>query len=438
MEKAKVKILQFGEGNFLRGYFDWMVERMNARADFGAMVQVVQPRAAELSAASAAIRRAGGAYYVMIRGIEEGKPVERIERVGSLCGVWTAAEWSRVEELARSEDLRFVVSNTTEAGIVYRKGEDAFPNKVMRLLRARFKAGRKGLVFLPCELVENNGGALKECVFRYAVDAGETALSRWIERECIFCSTLVDRIVPGPPDEGTRRRAALEYGIRDEAMVVAEPYHFLAVECPEDATGGRYDLESEMPLARSGVNVVYTRNLEPYRTRKVRFLNGAHTGIALAGRLAGFEYVHQLVEDAGFAGRLKRMLFDEIAPTLDLPGEEKSAYALSVLERFANPFANHRLLSIALNSVSKWRVRILPTVLDNVRSGRGLPPLLAASMASLIRFYRTEEANDTVEVMEFFRGKPDAGAILANAALWGMDLNGIAGFADRVKAELGE
>jgi len=327
--------------------------------------------------------------------------------------------------------LRFVFSNTTEAGIEYRPDADTFPSKVARLLTARAN-GRamasspsRGLVFIPCELIERNGQRLKECVLQYITD---TATRDYIEKECIFCDTLVDRIVSGyPKDEASEYGRKLGY--EDKLMVCGEPFHFFVIEGPDS-------LRAELPFEQAGLNVLFTNDQTPYRTRKVRFLNGAHTASVLAGHLAGFTFVDEMVRDPYFNQFLRSVLFDEVFPTVDLPEDEKRTYAESILERFANPYAHHRLLSIALNSVSKWKVRILPTLLDYQKMFGKLPPNLTRSMASLIEFYRTCDAQDSPEIIEFFKTNPTTEAILARVDFWGMDLNTIPGFTETVEGEL--
>ena len=422
----KTKVLQFGEGNFLRGYFDWMVQRMNERANFGGSVRIVQPRRADLAPVSQALNAAGGRYAVCLRGLENGRPVESFEDIACVEGVSGAGD---AASFATLPDLRFVVSNTTEAGIKYRPGADTFPAKVARLLRARWAAGLPGLVFLPCELIERNGETLRDCVLRHAADdagpdtATRDGLEAWIRTQCVFCSTLVDRIVSGAPDAESAARYARMPGVDVRTLVCCEPFHFLAVQVPEG-----FDLEAEMPLAAAGLSVAYVRDLAPYRTRKVRFLNGAHTATVPQGLLAGFTEVAQLVADPHFNALLRQILFKEVFPTVALPDAEKRAYAESVLERFANPFAHHRLRSIALNSVAKWRVRVLPTVLDHIRLFGRLPEALWESLDWLIRLYeeRPNLVEDAPEVAAFFKTRPTRRQVLANTAFWGLDLNEIA------------
>ena len=431
MEKT-VKILQFGEGNFLRCFIDWMVQKMNDKADFNGLVRIVQPIGDDFTPPSRILNERGGFYHTCLRGVADGKPVEIIEENHAVEKVLCAAsQWNEVEASAKLPSVRFVVSNTTEAGIEYRKDQDTFPRKVALLLKARFGAGLPGLVFIPCELIEQNGDNLKKCVLQYVQDWNDSALKAWIEKECVFCSTLVDRIVAGRPDPESAARYAEQLGERDDVLVCGEPFHFFVVETPVG-----FDLEAEFPLQKAGVNVVYTPDMQPYRTRKVRFLNGAHTATIPEGILAGFVEVDQLVADSHFNAHFRKILFEEIFPTVDLPEEQKREYAASVLERFANPFAHHKLMSIALNSVSKWKVRVLPTLLDYVKMNGTLPENLARSFAWLLKFYRTDKVNDNPDVMAYFKTNPSAEDVMRKVDFWGMDLTTIPGFADFVKSSL--
>ena len=422
-----IKILQFGTGNFLRCFIDWMVQKMNDNADFAGSVRIIQSLGSELSPLSRTINAQSGAYHTCLRGVIDGKEVEIIEKNTAVRDVVCAAtDWRAIEETALLDSLRFVVSNTTEAGIEYRPYKDTFPYKAARLLKARFDAGKPGLVFIPCELIENNGEELKRCILNYAFDMRSVEFIDWIHDECVFCNTLVDRIVSGRPDPESAARYTAQLGERDDALVCGEPFHLFVIQTP---TVGEvpFDLEAEFPLARAGVNVVYAPDIAPYRTRKVRFLNGAHTATVLQGILDGFEEVAQLVADPKYNAHFRKILFDEVFPTVDLPDDEKRTYAESVLERFANPFAHHKLLSIALNSVSKWKVRVLPTVLDYKRKFGQLPPALWGSLDSLIRFYRERPdlVKDSPEVVAFFKTNPTREQILANTNFWGMDLTAI-------------
>jgi tagaturonate reductase len=372
----ETKILQFGEGNFLRCFIDWMVQKMNDAANFDGAVQVIQPIGEELSAPSKVLNARGGRYHTCLRGVVGGKTVEEIEEISCVKGVDLAAN---LEKYAVEPALRFVVSNTTEAGIQYVKGADTFPAKVARLVAARCRAGLPGLVFIPCELIEHNGDQLKECTRRYIDDP---AVLKWLDEKCVFCSTLVDRIVAGRPDPESAERYAKQLGERDDVLVCGEPFHFFVVETPEG-----FDLEAELPLRKAGVNVVYTPDMQPYRTRKVRFLNAAHTTLVYLGLERGFTEVAQCVEDKDLGGFLRKVIFEEIFPTVSLPDDEKRDYAESVLERFANPFAHHKLASIALNTAAKWKARCLPVVADYYRLFGKMPEGMLQGYDAIARHF---------------------------------------------------
>ena len=375
----ETKIIQFGEGNFLRAYFDWMVEKMNAKAGFGGSVAVVQPRGDALKAPGQAINAQGGRYHVCVRGIENGETVERIEEITCVEGVSTEKE---IERLAVIPSVRFVVSNTTEAGIQYVKGENTFPAKALRLVKARHAAGLPGVVFLPCELVPDNGPLLKECMLKHLADDPVPGLAEYIERECVFCSTLVDRIVSGAPDAESAARFERELGKRDAALVCCEPFHFLAVQPPDG-----FDLEKEMPLKAAGINVVQAADIGPYRTRKVRFLNATHTSMVYWALERGFTEVAETLASPEGGAFVRKVLFEEIFPTVPLPDGEKKAFAETVLERFANPFAHHKLASIALNTVAKWKARCLPVVCDYYKATGRFPEAMMQGYDAIARHY---------------------------------------------------
>ena len=383
----ETKILQFGEGNFLRCFIDWMVQKMNDRAGFDGQVQIIQPIGDELCVPSQILNARGGKYHTCLRGVIGGKTVEEIEEISSVKGVDLAAN---LEKYATLPSLRFVVSNTTEAGIQYVKGENTFPAKVLRLLKARHAAGLPGLVFIPCELIEHNGDNLKACVLKHLCDeetvpsplSATGALRAYIENDCVFCSTLVDRIVAGRPDPESAARYEKQLGERDEVLVCGEPFHFFVIETPAG-----FDLERELPLRKAGVNVVYTPDMQPYRTRKVRFLNATHTTMVYLGLEKGFTEVAQCMADREFNAFVRQVVFDEIFPTVDLPDAEKKEYAESVLERFANPFAHHQLKSIALNTIAKWKTRCLPVVCDYYRLNGKLPEAMIRGYEAIARHY---------------------------------------------------
>ena len=373
------KILQFGEGNFLRCFVDWMVQKMNDGAGFDGAVQIIQPIGDALSGPSEILNARGGRYHTCLRGIEGGQTVEEIQEITCVKGVDL---WTNLESYATLPDLRFVFSNTTEAGIQYVKDANTFPFKVAKFLKSRAAAGLPGLVFIPCELIEHNGDELKSCILKYAADWNDAALAAYVENDCIFCSTLVDRIVAGRPDPESAERYAAQLGERDDVLVCGEPFHFFVIETPAG-----FDLEAELPLLKAGVNVVYTPDMQPYRTRKVRFLNATHTTMVYLGIEKGFDEVAQCIEDPEFNRFVRQVIFDEIFPTVDLPDGEKRAYAESVLERFANPFAHHKLASIALNTVAKWKTRCLPVVCDYWKMFGKMPQGLMRGYEAMARHY---------------------------------------------------
>jgi len=372
----ETKVLQFGEGNFLRCFIDWMVQRMNDRAGFNGAVQIIQPIGVELSAPSRILNERGGKYHTCLRGLVNNRTVEEIEEIKCVKGVDVS---QNLERYATDPSVRFVVSNTTEAGIQYVKGVDTFPAKIARLVTARYAAKLPGFVFIPCELIEHNGDKLKACTKKYIEDP---AILKWLDDECVFCSTLVDRIVAGRPDPESAERYAAQLGEKDEVLVCGEPFHFFVIEHPAD-----FDLEAELPLKAAGINVVYTQDMQPYRTRKVRFLNAAHTTLVYLGLERGFTEVAQCIEDKELNLFLRKVIFDEIFPTIDLPNTEKIDYAESVLERFANPFAHHKLESIALNTAAKWKARCLPVVADYYRMYGKFPERMMLGYDAIARHF---------------------------------------------------
>jgi len=449
-----VKVIQFGEGNFLRAFFDWMVDEMNRKAGFNGSVLMVKPRE---GGNCDAVNAQDGLYTLISRGIENGKLIEKASVIEAVKGCLMAhGQWDELLKAFCGAELQFCVSNTTEAGIEYKpepyvpgQPQTTFPAKVTALLFGRFKAGLPGLTFLPCELIDKNGIKLRECMLKYVSDWNLGAeFGKYIENDCLFCCTLVDRIVAGYPKAEAAEICA-KLGYEDKLIVCAEPFHFLVIEGPAS-------LEKALPLKAAGINVVYTDDQSPYRTRKVRFLNGAHTSTIPAAYLVGFDFVDEAVNDPLFGKYMRSVLFDEVFPTVPLPEAEKTEFASAVLERFANPFAMHRLLSIALNSVSKWKVRVLPTLLDYQKAFGKLPQILTFSLAALIAFYRNENGvglgrvnpypvSDSNGIPAWFEAEwkangadPDTlvNHVLARTDFWDMDLNTVAGLPQTVANDL--
>lgn len=455
-----VKVLQFGEGNFLRAFIDWMIHEMNKQGKFNGLVQLVQPLPTGLTDL---INAQDGLYTLILRGISDGKVVENREVIESVKGCLNPyADWAAVVRAAVNPDLRFVFSNTTEAGIEYKPEpytpgvcQNTYPAKLTSLVFERWKAfggdASKGLVFIPCELIDRNGATLKTHMLHYAADWGfPQEFSAWLENSCLFINTLVDRIVAGYPRAEAEKICA-ELGYQDNLLDCGEIFHFFVMEGPES-------ILRELPLKECGLNVVVTDNQTPYRTRKVRFLNGAHTANVLASILGGLTFVDEMMNDPVFGKMVRKAIYGEIFHTVNLPENEKQFFADSIVERFLNPFAQHRLLSISLNSVSKWKVRVLPSLLDYTELKGELPAVLAFSLAALLRFYRltvdadgkasgsyngiTWSVSDSEDVIRFFAGisgEPVAEYVrkaLANTAFWEMDLNTVPGLTGYVTAKL--
>src|SRR5574337_267926 len=396
------KVVQFGEGNFLRAFVDWMIGRMNARGLFNGSVVVLQPIPRGMLGA---LNQQDGLYTVLLRGIRDGKPVEEKEIVTSVSrGLSPYADFASFLECAENPDLRFIVSNTTEAGIAFSDQDrptDAppasFPGKLTVFLHHRFRhfrgAAGRGCILLPCELIERNGDTLKQTVLQTARLWGlDPAFLDWLENHNEFTNTLVDRIVTGHPrDEFAALTATLGY--QDDLLDAGEIFHSWVIE-------SRWNLAGELPLAEAGLDVVWTSNMTPYRDRKVRILNGAHTLAALTAYLAGKNTVGECLADGLLRGYVEKAIHEEIIPTLDLPKDDLLRFAAAVMERFANPHIKHYLLSIALNSTSKYRARILPSVLEFQRRTGGLPRRLCFALGALIAFYRGKTFRDGVLIGE--------------------------------------
>ena len=410
-----VKVLQFGEGGFLRGFVDWMLQKLNEQNLWNGSVTVVQPIEKGLCDL---LDAQNGLYTHIIRGAE-GVETSFVDVIDST--VQPYKDFAAYLKLAENPELRFIVSNTTEAGIAFDANDKitdtppkSFPAKLTLFLKKRFELGLGGFIFLPCELIDRNGDNLKKTVLQYAElwNLGDGFVN-WINTENVFCNTLVDRINTGfPKDE----KIELEYA--DNLINTSEFFHLWVIETD-------YDLEAELPFTKAGLNVIVTKDaLERYRTRKVRILNGAHTSMVCYALLEGIETVKDCMDDENMHAFLKSCLFDSIIPTLDLPKEELSDYAESVLTRFANPYIKHYLSSIVLNSVSKFKVRVLPSLLEYKNRFGNHPENLVFGFSKLIEFYKEGTPNDGADIMEFMKNK-SLKEILANTEFWGTDLSNL-------------
>ena len=410
-----IKVIQFGEGGFLRGFADWMIQKMNEQADFNGNVAVVQPIE---NGMCDLLTEQNCNYTHIIRGAE-GVETDVIDVI-SHC-VKPYEDFDAYLALAENPDARFIISNTTESGIVFSPNDKmtdtppaSFPAKLTLLLKRRFERGLGGFILLPCELIDRNGDNLKKTVLQYAElwGLGE-AFVAWVERENVFCNTLVDRINTGyPKDE------ALDLGYEDKMVNTSEFFHLWVIETD-------FDIEAEMPFSKARLNVIVTKDaLERYRTRKVRILNGAHTSMVPYALLSGLDTVKSCIEDQTMHDFLYACLFEEIIPSLDMSKEELTEYAESVLVRFDNPYIKHYLSSIALNSVSKFRVRVLPSILDYIRKYGKTPKHLLFSFAKLIEFYKKGTPNDAPDIMDYMK-RASVAEILSNQTLWGADLTAL-------------
>ena len=459
-KERPVKVLQFGEGNFLRAFVDYMIDIANEKGEFDGDIVLVKP--IEFGTLER-FHEQECQYTVQLRGIVDGE-AKRINRVvTSVTDVVDAyGEYEKYAEFAKLDTLRFIVSNTTEAGIVYDDTDKfelnppkTYPGKLTKFLFERYKhfigAQVKGLVMLPVELIDDNGIHLKECVLKLAkLWKLEDEFIAWINDACVFTSTLVDRIVTGyPRDEA--EELCKEFGYQDNLIVTGEPFALWVIESARD-------ISDELPLPKAGLPVIFTDNQKPYKQRKVRILNGAHTSFVLASYLCGNDIVLESMNDELILNFIKATIFDEVIPTLTLPKQELDEFAEAVLTRFNNPYVKHAHLSISLNSVSKWRARCMPSFLGYIEKEGKVPPHLTFSLAALMAFYTGTEIRDKAlighrdgqeynimddaAVLEFFAAnsgkepKEFAHAVLANTDFWGQDLSALAGVEETIVSYL--
>lgn len=455
LRDAPEKVMQFGEGNFLRAFADYWFDVANERAGFNGKCVLIQPIATGLTKL---MNEQEGLYTLYLRGNENGEKIDRkrvISSVSRCLNPYEKEGFDAMLELAVSPDLEYVVSNTTEAGIVYDPACEltdtpcsSFPGKLTQVLYKRYEAHRPGLVILSCELIDNNGRELLKCINRYIDQWGlEAGFRAYVNDDCTFCSTLVDRIVPGRiRDTAEVARLEKENGYHDELIDVGEVFGVWNIEGPEW-------LEEKLPFKAAGLNCPVVPDVTPYKKRKVRILNGAHTGFVLGAYLAGFDIVRECMENDTVRGFMNRMLYDEVIPTLPLDKKDLTDFAAAVQDRFNNPFVNHELMSISLNSTSKWRARNMPSFLEYAELKGELPKCLTASFAAYIAFYTTDiqeltdkglvcrrakgntyVCSDDRWVLEFYWAHKDDSdealvhAVMTNEQMWGQDLTAVPGF----------
>lgn len=451
-KKYPEKILQIGEGNFLRAFVDWMVYKMNQETDFDGSVVVVQPLKEGIIEK---LEQQNGLYTLYLNGIKNGEVASEhaiIDVISRTINPYV--QFDAYLQTAENPELRFVVSNTTEAGIVFDEGDqledrpqNSFPAKLTALLYHRYKTFNgdptKGLIFIPCELIDKNGEKLKEIMLRHAGlwELGEGFVT-WMDTANTFCNSLVDRIVPGYPKE-KMQEIREELGYEDDMVVEGEPFHLWVIEGPQR-------IKEEFPADRAGLNVLFVEDLSPYRTRKVRILNGAHTCMVPVAYLYGKDTVREAIEDPLVGKFVKDTIFNEIIPTLELSREKLVNFANAVLDRFRNPFIKHYLMSISLNSMSKFKTRVLPSILQYQESKKLLPNRLVFSLAALIGFYRGDrdgikiDLKDDADILELYRDVWAAydgtrlglemlvEQVLAYDKVWKMNLNEVEGLHKQV------
>ena len=468
------RVLQFGEGVFLRAFADEMIDKLNERGLFDGSIVIVPPTP---RGSAEALNSQDCLYTVLLRGLDGGTPKREVRVVASVSRAVNAyTDFGDYIACARNPDLQIIISNTTEAGIEYDAGaqpgdrpQRGFPAKIAAFLYERFRYFngdvKRGLAVIPCELIEKNGALLKSIALRHAREWNYgMEFETWVNAACVFADTLVDRIVSGYPAEEADALFT-EFGYEDALLDTGELYHLWAIR----ADAGAVNIQELLPFHKAGLNVIYTDDVELYGTRKVRLLNGAHTALAACAGRGGFDFVREAAADPLYGKFLRILLYEEIPAALNIGsgGAELKSFADSVLERFASPFIEHKLSGIMLNASFKFKVRLLPSISEYYGRTNGLPELLCFSFAALIAYYRNDgtagaaDVRDAEDVLEFFRAQwaligqktPDGQStpdgnnspdrvystvrrVLGQAGIWGSDLNVIPGLAEKVAAHL--
>ena len=450
--KYPTKVIQFGEGNFLRAFVDWIIWNTNKATDFNAGVVVVQPIDRGMVDM---LNSQDGLYHVNLQGIDKGQAVDSIEMIDVINGGLNP--YTQNEEfmaLAENPDIRFVISNTTEAGIAFDpscklddKPASSYPGKLTQLLYHRYEHFNgdmtKGFIILPCELIFLNGKELKKCIYQYIDlwNLGE-GFKAWFEQACGVYCTLVDRIVPGYPKD-TIDQIHERIGFKDNLVVKGEIFHLWVIEAPESVA-------AEFPADKAGLNVLFVPSEAPYHERKVTLLNGPHTVLSPVGYLSGLDTVKECVEDPQVGQFVRKVMYGELMETLNLPKEELQAFADSVVERFLNPYVKHFVTSIMLNSFPKYKTRDLPGLKTYLERKGELPKGLVLGLAAIITYYkggkRGEVAivpNDDAAIVALLKDlwatgdlRKLAEGVLAAEFIWGENLNEIPGLTDLVVADL--
>ena len=452
-KKLPIKIVQFGEGNFLRAFIGYAFQELNKAVDFNAGIAVVQPIDKGLVKM---LNDQDGLYTLFMKGVKKGKEIQEIELINNIVkAVDPYINFKEYLSLAKEEELQFIISNTTEAGIAYVESDtidmqppSSFPAKLTTLLYERFKHfkgdANKGLTIIPCELINHNSETLKEIILKYVSDwnLGED-FKTWLLENNSFHSTLVDRIVPGyPRAEIEEYNAQLEY--EDNLIVAAEAFLLWVIE-------GGEELKAKLPFDKTSLDVKIVDDMQPFRTRKVRILNGAHTAMVPFSILYGNTTVKESVDNNFTGPFIHKAVFEEIVDTLNMNKEELKSFSDEIFDRFRNPFIVHNLSSIALNTVSKFKVRVLPSLLEYTNIHKKLPTNLTFAFASLIRFYKgtfngqdlpVQDSDDIVKNFAKIWESSDyhkiANDVLSNTEYWGEDLTKVDNLTNAIALALEE
>ena len=446
------KVIQFGEGNFLRAFVDWIIWNTNQKTDFNAGVVVVQPIERGMVDM---LNAQDGLYHVNLQGIDKGEAVDSIQMIDVINGGLNPyTQNTEFMALAEDPNIRFVISNTTEAGIAFDpfckledKPASSYPGKLTQLLYHRYNHFNgdksKGFIILPCELIFLNGKELKKCIYQYIElwQLGD-GFKTWFEEACGVYCTLVDRIVPGYPKD-TIDQIHERIGYSDNLVVKGEIFHLWVIEAPESVA-------AEFPADKAGLNVLFVPSEAPYHERKVTLLNGPHTVLSPVGYLSGLDTVKQCVEDPEVGAFVKKVMYEELMETLNLPKPELQAFADSVVERFVNPYVKHFVTSIMLNSFPKYKTRDLPGLKTYLERKGELPKGLVLGLAGIITYYKGGKRgdveivpNDDAAIVELLKSlwatgdfRKVAEGVLAAEFIWGEDLNVVPGLTDLLTADL--
>lgn len=448
------RIVQFGGGNFLRAFVEWVVEILNDETDFDSSIALVKATSGTYDELDTQDRL----YHTILRGIQAGELVEEYQLVSCINRtIYPYNDFDAYLALAPQPEIRFIFSNTTEAGITYVEADkqsdappSSFPAKLTQFLYERYQhfdgAPDKGCIIVPTELIVDNGAKLAEIVLQYANQWGlDTGFADWIMQHNIFCNTLVDRIVTGYP-EADAAQLTETLGYEDKLLVAGEIYHSWIIEAPQSLLNEFPVDKTETPL-----NIKIVEDAAAHRTIKVRLLNGAHTSMVPIGYLLGLEAVREAVEHDALGQFIQDLLIQEVIPSIDgISSDELEPFANDVLDRFRNPHIHHRLLAIALNSTSKFKERLLPSLLGYHEKTGKIPHRISVALAALIRFYKGQwqgeetPLKDDADVLAWFKQQWDdadsnealVAAVLGNVDLWGADLTDIDGLAAQVAAHI--